>query len=148
MAKLITMIFILLAIQAALIIFVAPSEEATPNTFWEFIMNVDNWNSTTFIIGFALVASMIGIVGIAAGNVFGFKTDFLILAVITPGLLTCGAIIINFWIQVHQELVSRVFTDCSLSSCSPATFLTGLIVGPIALYYVWTVIDWWRGRDM
>ena len=165
MAKLITMFFILIAIQACLLVYGGHCNNLTPGldgifgtdddicsdagtNIWEFIMNIDNWNSLTFILTLVGIAAGIGLVGVAAGAVFGFKTDFLLLAGAIGGIISMGVIFVNLANTIRDELIARIFTGCTLTgSCSPANFIVAIIVGPFALYYVWTVIEWWRGKD-
>jgi uncharacterized oligopeptide transporter (OPT) family protein len=141
------MFLILIGIQACLLIYANPTPENT--AVWDFIWNVDNWNSTIFILALIGIAAGIGLVGIAASAVFGFKTDFLILAPAIAGLISMGVVFINLANVMRDELIQRVFPTCSVdaSGCTAVTLVVGLLVGTIAFYYVWTVIEWWRGRD-
>lgn len=165
MAKLITLFFILIALQACLLFYGGHCNNLSAgldgiygtdddvcndvgNNIWEFVTNIDNWNSLTFILAFFGIAAGIGLVGVAAGTVFGFKTDFLLLAMAIPGMITMGVIFVNLANTIRDDLISQVFTGCSLaSSCSPANFIVAITVGPLALYYVWTIVEWWRGKD-
>ena len=149
MAKLVNMFLILIALQAALILYAAPMTTVGGNSLWTFATNIDNWSSLTFVLSLIGIAGGIGLLGIAAGTAFGFKTDFLIFSVAIPGFLLMGSVFINFANVLRDELISRVFVGptCTLASCSPATFIVAIIIAPIAFYYVWVVIEWWRGKD-
>ena len=148
MAKLFTMFLILIAIQACLIIYADQTASVTP--IWTFVNNLDQWGSLAFILSLVGIAAGIGLIGIAAASTFGFKTDFLIFAPAISGLVLCGAIFMNLAGVMRDELISRVFTTCSLGSltCGPANFIIAITLGPIAFYYIWTICDWWRGKDM
>ena len=160
------MFFVLIALQACLIFYGGHCNNLAPgpdgifgtdddicndegNNLWEFIMNIDNWNSTYFVLAFFGIAMGIGLIGVSAGAVFGFKTDFLMLAMAIPGIMTMGAIIVNFANVVRDEVIGQIQPTCSgiLTGCFGSNFIVAIIVGPFALYYLWTVIEWWRGKD-
>ena|SRR3990167_3007946 len=148
--KLITFFLILIAVQATLVLYGDTTPESTD--IWTFVTNLDNWTNLTFILTFVGIAGGIGLVGIAAGSIFGFKTDFLLLAPAVAGFVYMGVILVNLGRAIRQELLSRIFTDCSaifgsITDCAPVNFILAITLGPIAFYYVWTVWDWWRSRD-
>lgn len=145
MAKLMTMFLILIAIQACLLIYAAPNSLTTD--LWTFVTNMDNWNNIDFILALVGIAGAIGLTGIVAGTMFGFKTDFLIFAPAVAGLLSMGVVFTQLASTMRSELISRFFPTCDLSNCGPVTFIIAITIGPIALYYAWTVIEWWRGKD-
>jgi len=146
------MFLILIALQACLLIYVAPGEAENTN-LWTFVTNIDNWNNLTFILTLVAIAGGIGLIGVAAGSVFGFRTDFLLLASAITGIISMGVVFINLGNLIRHELFSNIFDiaaggDCAaIQTCTPVTYLVAIIVGPMALYYVWTVIEWWRGKD-
>ena len=148
MARLITMMILLIAVQACVMLY----HDATPidNQVWTFVMNMDRWGDLTFILTLFSIAAGIGLVGIAASSIFGFKIDFLVLATAIGGLISIGYVFSNLATIVRADLINRVFTTCigaPLMSCTPANFIVAITVGPFAFYYVWTVLEWWRGRD-
>ena len=151
MAKLITLILVLIVLQACLLLFNNTNIDTQTDTNpWDFVTNIDNWNSLTFVLGFVGIALGIGIVGFAIGSYIGFKTDFVMLAVAIPGLLSLGLILVNFGNVLRNFLISTFFVGCggvNPQTCAPATWLVAISVGTIAIFYVWTVVDWWRGRD-
>jgi len=150
MAKLVTLFFIMVAIQASLLMFAQQTPQTTD--LWSFMTNIDNWNSLTFILTLVGIAGAIGLVGIAATSLFGFKTDFLMLAPAIAGLISMGVVFINLANVLRDELVSRVFTDCGVSpaalhACAPVNWILAITIAPLAFFYVWTVMEWWRGKD-
>ena len=150
MAKLFSMFVVLIAVQACLILYADPTYTSeTP--LWKFVMGINNsWNTLEFITAIVGIAAGVWLVGIAASSIFGFKTDFLVFAPAITGLVSIGVIFINLGRAMQDELISRVFTTCNLISpltCSPVTFIIAITIGPVALFYVWTVIEWWRGKD-
>ena len=150
MAKLINMFFILIAIQACLLIYYSPEDVADPgSSIWEFIMNIDNWNSLSFILAMVGIAAGIGLVGVAASAMFAFKTDFLIFAAAIPGFMSMGVIFVNLANAFRNFLTNTIFTDClaGVGNCAPVNTIVALTIGPFAFYYVWTIIEWWRGKD-
>ena len=149
MAKLINMFLVLVAIQACLILYAAPMTSTGGGSIWTFMTNIENWNSLTFLLGLMGVATGVGIIGMVAGTAFGFKTDFLIFAVAIPGFISLGATFVLLANVLRDELISRIFVGptCTLESCDPVTFFVAIIIAPVAFFYIWTVIEWWRGRD-
>ena len=147
MAKLVTMFFVLIVIQACLLLYGAPTPANT--NLWDYVINIDNWNSLTFIVTLVSIAAGIGLVGVAAGSIFGFKTDFLMLAPAIGGLISMGVVFVNLGNVIRAELIGRVFTDCTgiLTNCTPVNFILAITIAPMALFYVWTIISWWRNTD-
>jgi len=143
MAKLFTMFIILIALQASMLIY--HTSEAAPTSIWQFVVNPTMWAGTDWIIAFAGVATLLGAIGIVGGTVFGIKTDTVIFAPLVFGLMTMGAIFVKLYDLIQSELVARVFGGGL--GLVPSMFISGIIVGPWALYYVWSVIEWWRGKD-
>ena len=150
MAKLINMFLILIAIQACLILYAAPMTAPTGgNAVWNFVININNWSSISFLLGLIGIAGGIGLIGIAAGTAFGFKTDFLIFAGAIAGFISMGSIFVNLGNVLRDDLIARVFVgdSCTLASCAPVTFIIAITIAPVAFFYAWTVIEWWRGKD-
>lgn len=151
MAKLINMFFILIAIQAMLLLYYNPTTTGGDpgSSIWEFIMNIDNWNSLGFILAMVGIAAGIGLVGVAASAIFAFKTDFLIFAAAIPGFISMGVIFVNLANVFRDFLTGMIFTDCLavVGSCAAVNTIVALTIGPFAFYYVWTIVEWWRGKD-
>lgn len=148
MAKLANMFIILIAIQAVLILVYG----STPNdsSLWTFVTNPSNWGSSEWIMTFIGIAGTMGVVGLVAGSVFGFKTDFLVLSAVVGGFLSVGVVFTNLTSAIGSDLANlfKCSGDISWISCAPATWIIAITVGPLAFYYVWTVIEWWRGKDV
>jgi hypothetical protein len=151
MAKLSTMFFFLIIIQASLILFAGSSGGGD---LWDFVWNIDKWGSLAFILTLGAIAAGVGLVGISSGSIFGFKTDFLIMGPAIIGLISIGAVFTQLANVIKNELISRVFTSCIADAildssyiCRPAVFIVAITIGPIAFYYVWTVISWWKNQD-
>lgn len=149
MAKLITMFMILIALQGAMMLYANGS--TNDNNIWTFVWNMDNWGSLSFLISLSAIALAIGLQGISSGSIFGFKTDFLVMATAITGLISIGAVFTNLGNLIRQDLIARFFSVCadpSTTTCYPATFIIALTIGPLAFYYAWTVVEWWRGKDI
>jgi hypothetical protein len=141
------MFMVLIAIQACLIIYHDPTPENTP--IWAFVNSLNQWNTIGFILGIAAIAAGIGLVGITAASVFGFKTDFLIFAPAMFGFITMGIVFTNLAKVIQSDLIGYIFTTCDINhpiNCAPVN-LCLVPLGIVALYYVWTVVEWWRGKD-
>jgi len=139
------MFMILIAIQAALIAYANQTPQDT--SLWNFVTTPQNWNNTNFILGLVGIAGTIALAGIIAGTIFGFRTDFIIFAGAIAGLISIGSTFVGLYNVLHDELVSRIFIGCG-TSCTPVNWILAITLGPIAFYYVWTVIEWWRGKDI
>ena len=143
------MFLVLVAIQACLILYAAPMTTTGGGSIWTFMTNIENWSSLTFLLGLIGIAGGIGLLGIAAGTAFGFKTDFLIFAGAIAGFISMGSIFVNLANVLRDDLIARVFVGagCTLASCPPVTFIVAVTIAPVAFFYAWTVIEWWRGKD-
>jgi len=147
MAKLVNMFIVLIAIQACLILYQTPMTTTGGGNIWEFVTSLDNWSSITFLISLIGFAGLAVGVGIVAG-VFGYKSDFLIWAGAIAGFISLGSIFINLANVLRDDLIARVFVGptCTIESCAPVTYFVGITIGVVAFFYVWTVIEWWRGN--
>jgi len=165
MAKLATMFFVLIAIQAVLLMY--GSSTVVETDIWTFITNMDRWSSLTFILSLIGIAGGIGLVGVAAASTFGFKTDFLIFAPAIAGFISLGVVLTNLARFMKSQLTSLFFhcapgltgttlvdgvaianaAYCETSQINIVTLIIALTIGPLAFYYVWTIVEWWRGKD-
>lgn len=146
MAKLFTMFVVLLGLQAAMLLYAGGTDYS--NDIWTFVTSLDNWGSTTFLISLGAIAAAIGLTGITSGSIFGFKTDFLIMGPAIAGLISIGAVFVQFGNILRDELVSKfACVESSVAACPSANFIVAVLIGPLAFYYAWTVIEWWRGKD-
>ena len=161
------MFMFLIALQACLLLYSVPCHnldvgpdgivgttddvcnDDTNTQLWDFVTNTDKWNSLTFILTLIGIASAIGLIGVVAGSAFAFKTDFLMLAPAVAGLISMGVVFVNLANVIGDELKSRIFTSCLAvgGNCAPVNYILAITIGPIAFYYVWTIIEWWRGKD-
>jgi hypothetical protein len=146
MAKLITLFFVLIAIQACLILYADQSMENTE--LWLFMINTDQWTTLDIYGTIGLIVSAVVISGITAGSggMFSFRSDNIIWAAAIAGIIAMGVVFINLAGVIRDELISRIFTGCNLN-CAPVTFILAVTIAPVAFYYFWTVIEWWRGKD-
>ena len=135
---------VLIAIQAALILYT--DSDADNTDIWTFVTSSDSWKSIGFLITLGSIAAAIGLTGISSGSIFGFKTDFLVMAPAIGGLIGMGVVFTQLAAKMRDELISRVFTGCALP-CNAVNIILAVTIGPLAFYYAWTVIEWWRGRD-
>ena len=150
MAKLFNMFVLLVAIQAVLLIY-GNVDAASDNVLWTFVNNIWDWGATDFLLAFFGIAGSVGLVGIAASGIFGFKTDFLIMATAIGGFLSIGAVFAQLATFIRADLVGHFFPLCATSpatGCGPINLFIALLVGVPALYFCWTVIEWWKNKDM
>jgi hypothetical protein len=148
MAKLMSMFLVLIVIQSALLIYT--NQTAVDNVLWNFVMNLHQWGNLAFVLALIGIAAGIGLVGVAAASTFGFKTDFLIFAPAIAGFISLGVVLTNLASVIQGELIGSVFTTCDISNpilCGPVNLILALTVGWLGLFYTWTIIEWWRGKD-
>lgn len=143
--KLRNMFLLLIGIQACLLIYADPTVHNT--VLWGFISNMQNWSSTEFVLAIVGIAGSIALAGVVVGNLFGFKTDFLMFAPAIAGFISIGVVFSQLGSVIQDELTQRIFyTACQTNAlCLPATFFATIIVGPFAFLYFWSVVTWWRG---
>ena len=141
------MIF-LIALQLTLL--VMDSSAASQTGLWKFATNPTEWKTQDFIKDWLGITAALTSIGIIVGVVIGIKTDFMILAAAIPGLVGLAAPpMINLSNVVGRGVGGLA---CDLEGlvwigCQPAVLVVGLLVGTMAVYFVFTLIEWWRGRD-
>jgi hypothetical protein len=145
MAKLLTMFIVLIVIQFCLIIYANQQAESTQ--LWEFVTGFNNWDKTSLYVAIGTLAGTLLLAGIASGGSFRFVTDFIVAAPAIAMLMSFGVVFINLEALLRKEIIARFFVGCS-PNCPPAILLTGIMLGWLALYYLWSVLEWWRGKDV
>ena len=71
-------------------------------------------------------------------------TTLLDICILTSGCVDLFEKCIDAVLTQHKSVSSRIHV---MINCPPVTFLLAITLGPIALFYVWTIIEWWRGKD-
>jgi hypothetical protein len=142
------MFLILIALQACMLLYANSSPNITD--LWLFVWNMDNWSSLGFIITLTAIALALGGQGFFSGSSFRFITDFIVMGPALAGLIGMGVVFTNLANLIRSELIGRIFTDCDVSHvipCTPVLFIIAITIGPLAFFYTWTVVEWWRGKD-
>jgi hypothetical protein len=140
------MFLILIAIQFALILYVDQTPENT--SIWTFITTPSLWGSQSFVLDLLGLAAGLGLVGVVAAGTFGFKTDTLIFATAIAGFVSMGVVFRNLAVALLDDLTSRICGEtASVGTCSPVNLFVGILIGSMAFYYIWTILEWWRGKD-
>jgi len=158
MGRFTNLVIFLVAVQAVLILF----EGQTPanTTLWQIVTQPQNWNSLTFILVIAGISATVAAAGVAIGTVFGIKTDFMVFSSMIPGLLSLCVPIINLT-GVIGKYASNFFcgtpvyvlgvpvsaTAVNWTACPGAAWIVIISGGILGVYYIFTVLDWWRSRD-
>jgi len=159
MGRFISLVIFLVALQAILILF----EGQTPanTTLWQIATQPQNWNSLTFIASIAAISLGIAAAGAFVGTIVGLKTDFMVFSAMIPGLISLCVPIINL-AMVIGKYASNIFCSTAIfdagglplsadtivwSSCPAAVWIVVITGGILGVYYIFTVIDWWRSRD-
>ena len=146
----------LIVLQAVLTLF----EGMTPanTSLWQVATNPQNWNNLTFIL--VITGISLGVLGTGAflGAVFGLKTDFMVFSSMVPGFLSLFVPIMNF-AMVIGKYMANIFCSSPIFSggvpipanwnwviCPGAFWMVIITGGIMGVYYIFTVLDWWRGR--
>jgi hypothetical protein len=151
MGKLTTLMLFLVALQITLVVF--DSADAAYTGLWTFVTGPTNWSSSEFILAWLGVSAALAAIGIIVGNVIGIKTDFMVLSSMLPGLISLGMPpIANLANLVGREIAAlacgyAIIYDTTWLGCPTAVYTAAITAGAIAAYFVFTLIDWWRGRD-
>lgn len=152
MGKLISFVIFLIALQATLLIFEGSTPEDT--SLWALATHPGEWNSLSVIVTIVGVAAALGAAAIIIGAVLGIKTDFMIFAVMIAALISFGAVIVNFGGVIGKyacsmfcEIPDLDVAGATWATCPPAVWIVAITAGALGAYYIFTVLDWWRGKD-
>ena len=150
MGRLMGLILFLVALQATLIIF----EGLTPETtvIWDLVTQPFNFESLWLIVKILAIAGTLFGAAVIIGSIIGIKTDFMVLAVFVASLISFGAVIPQFSGVIGKYACNLFCSEIDVAAepwyhCSPALFIVIITAGALLLYYVFAVLDWWRGKD-
>lgn len=123
---------------------------------WSFFVDPTSWRSSTFITILIGVGAIAAISTVAA---WATKSDIALLISVFILIINAGVIpIIAIWQVIHRELWAMFCSgtlsptiELSQEACqgdpyTTATIFTALIVGPIALAWVFACVEWWTQR--
>ena len=148
MGRLMSLMIFLVALQAILILFEGMSPAAT--AIWTAATNPFDWASLVLIIEIAGISLTLWGAALMIGSVLGIKTDFMIFAALISSLLTFGVVISDF-AGVIGKYISGIFCAGVLASdwasCPAAVWLVTITIGILGIYYIFSVLEWWRGSD-
>lgn len=156
--KLAPMIMLLVIIQIVIIFFTGTYTETdytlnpyniteiqnnTSPDIFTFILDPTGWSASNLLI---LLASLIGVSGtIALGTYILTKSDTILFAPVAILFFGFGAIPIISLYNVFMN--NAAMFGCTSIPCSTAIMIWGLIAGPIAIFYVLAVLEWWTGKS-
>ena len=133
MGKLLNSLLVVLAIELSLNMFVGM---ATPfSSLLSLIFNINLWSTQDLITKIMALALTAGITGIIAGNLLGFKSDFLIFAGLAAIFLSYGMLIMNLGIYLNS------------TPYISGTPIALIIIAPMVVIYLYTILKFWRGWD-
>ena len=123
------------------------------NSLWTFLIQTDKWNSTFFIILMVGMSLTILIPALFIGGAtFRFITDFMVFAPAVGFLIAIGVVFMNLAAFIRSEILARILPTWCMTPggglCPTGVYILAVFVAPFAFYYMWTVIEWWRGRDI
>jgi len=145
MAKLLSMMLLLVAIQFVLLLYVNPTAEDTD--LWTAVSNPTNWGSKEFLLAIIGISAGAAAVAAIVTSAIGVKSDLLIFAGAVVGFLSIGVILRTLGVWMQAQLTTIFCGDVFAGTCSPANFVTWGSVGVIGFYYIFTVVEWWRLKD-
>jgi hypothetical protein len=112
-----------------------------------------------FILVFIGLAGALAVfAGIALTTIFGTRTDTQLFAPMVGGLIITGAVIfINLYNFLQREIINLFFISetsvCRIAetgtvSCPVVQIILAISLMPFLFIYIWSVLEWWRGKDM
>ena len=118
------------------------------------IFNPSLWDNGILLILFGNLATVGGLIL----GTFWIKNDFVVMAVIVGSIFSFGFPIFTLWQKIRDEMKGFIMASegiVDVPTGSPeidlavkvAGVLTSMILFPFIIGYIWTVLDWWRGRD-
>jgi len=147
MGRLTSMAIFLIVLQAMLILFMGQAPANTP--LWEIAVNPHLWNSMAFIGAITGLALGIGGAVVFLGSVAGLKTDFMVFSALIAGFISLAVPIINLALVIGDAIFPVLCPGVAGTwiNCGASTWVVVVVGGTLGIYYIFTVLDWWRGRD-
>ena len=146
MGKMIYLISAVIAVQLAL--WLAFGVYTPGSTLLELFLNPQaNWDT----LGLSRIFTD-ALFAVAAGSMvigtFFFKSDFMVLAGAASIIYTFGIGLANAWQQVCAH-INPLVTSSTQITCSGglSPVIASILVSPIILLYIFTLVEWWGGRD-
>lgn len=133
MGKMIYLLVTVIAVQFVLIF--TGASEIPGSSLWDIFINPAEWNKLSLL---SLMQDSMLIIG--AGALIGgliIKNDLMVFSGLSGVLFTFGISLYNLWQQIAKEP----------SFGGAGETIASFIVGPLVFLYIFTVIEWWRGRD-
>ena len=152
MGRLTGLLILLVAMQATLILFEGTTPETT--AIWSVVTAPWEWGALGIIIEIAAIAATLYGATVLIGSVLGIKTDFMVLAVLVATLFGFGAVLAQFS-GVIGKYACNIFCEVgdldvaatTWTTCPAAVWFVAITAGALSLYYIFAVLDFWRGRD-
>lgn len=136
--KVATLMLIMLAIQAAIIITAQGTyNEETP--FWEAAQNPTNWQASVLVLLLGSIAAIVGGAIVVVGALLLGKADLAVFAI--PVFIMAGwlAPIVSFWRMVTADV-----TLGGLGLNGLSVFICSLVCGPLIILALYSLLTWWR----
>lgn len=156
--KLTTLIVLLFVIQIGLVIFDQIGDPNSPTfnpygsdtgtqeyAVWNFIFNPIEWNGNGFMT-LLLTGLVIG-AGVGAGVSFFYRSDLTLLLPVFIAIVGLGTVpIMGLWNFMNREIGLMACTGGS--ACYIGSLLSAVVCAPLAMYWIFSCIEWWSGRQM
>jgi len=139
MAKLAGLLLLVFAINIGLVLIAGQSIPG--NSLYNFLINPQDWNASTMLGWLISDIALIGGTALVIGSV-AFKNDFLAFAGISTVFLSFGAQLFQLfqWVQ-SQPIFGGIGPE------GFGTWAATFFVSPIVLLYIYTILEFWRGKD-
>jgi hypothetical protein len=107
-------------------------------SLWLLFLNPQNWDSLSLTAMITDAFTVVGVSAIIVGTLF-WRNEFLVFAGLAAVFYSFGKQLVNLWQQIAGQ---SFFGDAASSS-----LVASIIVGAIIFLYIFTIFEWWRGRD-
>ena len=136
MGKMVNVLFIVMGVQLALVMFAGASIPGS--SLWQLITNPFDWSNLDLIDLLTDTLVVAGGVITIGGLVFG--NDLAVFGGISAVLLSFGASLYEFW---------NYFDSRGIFFGGPGEsgWIAILFVSPIILLFIIVLLDFWRGKD-
>jgi hypothetical protein len=136
MGKLVHLIMSIIAVQLVLFLFFDVGFPLA--SVWQLFLDPTSWSTLSFSTMFSNVFSTLSVGAFVGGMIF--NSEILVFAGLAGTLYTFGQQLSNLW----QQIAGNAFFG---GVTAAGGFIASILCGALIVLYIFTVIEWWRGRD-
>ena len=155
--KLVNMVLLLLIIQGTIVFYDAVYEagdyrdvdvyDSSGGVLWSFATNPIDWNSTALLVAFLIIGGVTASF-IIVGTFLNTPSDTAIFSTAFTLLIAAGAVPIISLYHVFDRNAAMFGCETIAIECIPGMLVWLVTGGIIAVFYVFSVLEWWSGRTM